>query len=80
MSVSTTVPGTRHCIRQSSHPNDGQTEAQRGTSDSQESSGVPTVGGEATGSEALARAFLPYMLIPGMAGPRELGGGLMPLP
>lgn len=43
-------------------------------------SGVSTVGGEATGSEALARAYLPYMLIPGMAGPRELGGGLMPLP
>lgn len=43
-----------------------------------ESSGVPTVGGEATGSEVLA--YLPYMLIPGMAGPRELGGGLMPLP
>lgn len=36
--------------------------------------------GEAIGPEALARAFLPYMLIPGMAGPRELGGGLMPLP
>lgn len=26
------------------------------------------------------RVPLPYMLIPGMAGPRELGGGLMPLP
>lgn len=26
------------------------------------------------------RVTLPYMLIPGMAGPRELGGGLMPLP
>lgn len=38
------------------------------------------VGREATGSEALTRAYLPYMLIPGMAGPRELGGGLMPLP
>lgn len=28
----------------------------------------------------LPAGLWPYMLIPGMAGPRELGGGLMPLP
>lgn len=36
--------------------------------------------GKARGSEPPAGSFLPYMLMPGIAGPRELGGGLMPLP
>lgn len=32
------------------------------------------------GSQTSPAWGLPYMLIPGMPGPRELGGGLMPLP
>lgn len=64
---------------QHSRCTDEETEAQRGAI----MTGVSVPGGH-RGWKAVAlsrwRVTLPYMLIPGMAGPRELGGGLMPLP